>query len=58
MVIGHGARNRASLVRFEHRLQSVMFTAHLILGHFVSEPAAKNIGTLVEKNTGRGDPLG
>jgi hypothetical protein len=36
MVIGNRAGARASLVRFEHSLQSVAFIANLILGHFGS----------------------
>jgi hypothetical protein len=51
MVIGNGTRGRASLVRFEHALQSVMFVAHLILGHPASKPCTKDIGSLVDKNT-------
>jgi hypothetical protein len=52
MVIGNGAGKRASLVRFEHPSQSVMFIAHLILGHLASSPA-NDIESLVAKNTGR-----
>jgi hypothetical protein len=36
VMIGNGAGMRAGLVRFKHPLQSVVFIAHLILGHFTS----------------------
>jgi hypothetical protein len=36
MVIGNGVGLGAGLVRFEQPLQSVVFSANLILGHFTS----------------------
>ena len=42
MVIADGASGRASLMPLEYALQSVMFIAHLILGHLASMP--KHIG--------------
>jgi hypothetical protein len=38
MVIWNGAGYRAGLVHVEHSLQSVMFIANLIFGHFGSMP--------------------
>src|SRR5436305_14756719 len=43
MVIGNGVGNRAGLIGSEHRLQSVVFAAHLIFGHLVLMLCAKHI---------------
>ena len=42
MVIRNRHGNRAGLMRFEDRLQPVMFVAHLIFGHFASSFRAKH----------------
>jgi hypothetical protein len=45
MVIGYGVGIGAGHVRFKHPLQSVVFIAHLILGHFTSVRWAKLLRT-------------
>ena len=42
MMIGNGVGNRTGLISFEHHLQSVVFTANLIVGHLVP-PVLPNI---------------